>query len=233
MEKMKKLKDITILYIEDDEEYRKKHALMMRDLGINVLEVGSVSETNELFRNHIIDIILIDLDLHQKERMTFIRFLRYKDIIAPIIITADNSEKDILLDAINLDTTRFLIKPLKKDELINAIKIVITKTLSPLPEVLVNNELMHGFVYDPINKCILTSEEKEIRLTKKEYLLLELLIKHQNQIVAYDVIEREVWHDSSMSHGALRALVHSVRIKTYTDIIVTHSVIGYKLNTKH
>lgn len=227
---MNTLKDLTVLYIEDDQEYREKNVKIMREFGINVLEAGSIHETDELFRHHTIDIILIDLDLHQKERMAFIRFLRYKDIIAPIIITADESDKDILLEAIALDTTRFLIKPLKKDELLNAIKIAIDRTIPPLPTVLINNDLGMNFVYDPINKSILTPDEHEIQLTKKEYLLLELLIKHKNQIVVYDKIEMEVWHDSSMSRVALRALVHSLRHKTYKKIISTYSAIGYKLN---
>lgn len=226
---MKTLKDLTVLYIEDDQEYREKNAQMMRELGLAVLEAGSIAQTNELFRHHTIDIILIDLDLHQKERMTFIRFLRYKDITAPIIITADDSQKDILLDAINLDTTRYLIKPLKKDALLNAIKIAIEKALPPLPLVLVNNDLGMNFTYDPINKCILTPDAKEIQLTKKEYLLLELFIKHKKQIVGYDQIEREVWGESSMSYEALRALVHSLRHKTYKEIISTYSAIGYKM----
>lgn len=227
---MKKLKNLTVLYIEDDQDYREKNAQMMRELGLNVLQVGSIKETDELFRHNVIDIILIDLDLHQKERMTFIRFLRYKEIMAPIIITADDSQEDILLDAIRLDTTRYLIKPLKKDELLNAVNIAIDKVLPPLPTVLVNNELGQDFMYDPINKCILTPDEKEIQLTKKEYLLLELFIKHKKQIVEYDEIEREVWGESSMSFEALRALVYSLRHKTYKELISTHNAIGYKMD---
>lgn len=230
MKKMKTLKKITVLYIEDDQKYREENAHLMRELGLNVLEAGSIAQTDELFRHHTIDIILIDLDLHQKERMTFIRFLRYKEIVAPIIITAEDSNKDILLDAISLDTTRFLIKPLKENELLNAINIAIEKTLPPLPAVLINNDLGMNFVYDPINKCILTSDEKEIQLTKKEYLLLELFIKHKKKIVGYDEIEREVWQDSSMSSEALRALVHSLRHKTYRELISTYSGIGYKMD---
>lgn len=227
---MKTFKDLTVLYIEDNQKYREKNVQIMRELGLNVLEAGSIKETDELFRHHAIDIILIDLDLHQKERMTFIRFLRYKEITAPIIITADDSEKNILLDAINLDTTRYLIKPLKKDELLNAIKIAIEKALPPLPPVLINNDLGMDFTYDPINKCILTPDEKEIQLTKKEYLLLELFIKHKKQIIGYDEIEREVWGESSMSYEALRALVYSLRHKTYKEIISTYSAIGYKMD---
>jgi len=222
--------NLTILYIEGDPQCREENALLMRQSGLNVLETDNLEETNEFFRQNKIDIILIDLNMHQKERMTFLQFLRYKDIIAPIIITADDSNKEILLEAINLDTTRFLIKPLKKNELLNAIKIAINKLLPPLPAILINNELHHGFSYDPINKCIISPIGEPIQLSKKEYFLLELLLKNKRQIIPFDEIERVVWEDSSMSIDALRTLVGTIRKKTYPDIITNYSGIGYKMD---
>ena len=222
--------NLTVLYIEDNLKCREENAALMRKIGLSVLETDNIEATNEIFRHHKIDIILIDLDLHKKERMMFLHFLRYKEIIAPIIITADDAEKEILLDAINLDTTRYLIKPLRKDELINTIKIAIGKMLPPLPVVLIENELAEGYSYDPINKCINTPNGTSVQLTKKEFLLLELLIKNRKHIVSFDEIERVVWEGSSMSLDALRTLVHSIRHKSYNHVVTSHSGIGYKLD---
>lgn len=226
---MDTFKNLTILYIENDLMCRKKNVLMMHDAGLNVLEADNTTVANELFRDHKIDVILIDLNLHQVERMNFIRFLRYKDIVAPIIITAEDSNKDILLDAINLDTTRFLIKPLQKNELLNALKIAIHKLLPPLPVILVENDLHDGFSYDPINKAVLHPDGSVIQLSKKEYLLIELLLKNKRQIVSFDEIEKVVWQDSAVSIGALRTLVRAIRKKTYPHIISNYSGIGYKM----
>ena len=202
----------------------------MQGLGLNVLEADTTIIANELFRDHKIDVILIDLDLHQFDRMNFIRFLRFKDIEAPIIITAEDSNKDILLDAINLDTTRFLLKPLKKDELLNALKIAIHKLLPPPPPLLVNNDLGHGFNYDPFNKTILRPDGTVVQLSKKEYLFIELMIHNKQHITSYELIERTLWVESSMSINALRTLVRGIRKKTYPTIITNHSGIGYKID---
>ncbi|MDP3464886.1 MAG: response regulator [Sulfuricurvum sp.] len=223
-------KNLTILYIEGDSQCREQNALLMREIGLKVLETDNLESANNLFRQHKIDIILIDLNMHQKERMTFLQFLRYKDIIAPIIIIADDSDKEILLEAINLDTTRFLIKPLKKNELLHAIKIASDKLLPPFPAILVNNELNHGFSYDPINKSIIDPTGEPVQLSKKEYLLVELLLKNKRQIIPFDEIERVVWQNSSMSMDALRTLVRAIRKKTYSDIITNYSGIGYKMD---
>lgn len=203
----------------------------MQDIGLKVLEADNLEGTNELLRHSKIDLILIDIDLHQKEGIDFIRFLRYKDIIAPIIITADSVDKETLLDAINLDTSRFLIKPLAKNELINAVKIAVKKLLPSLPETILYGDLGHGYAYDPINKSVYTHDSQGIQLTKKEYLLLELLIKRKNQIVTFDEIESVVWSVGSMGIDSLRTLVRGIRKKTYPEIISNYSGIGYKLST--
>lgn len=229
---MNPFQNLTILYIETDFQCQEKNTALMRELGLKVLEAQSTEETNELFRHNKIDLILIDLNLHQKERMNFLRFLRYKDIVAPIIITSDDSDKDILLDAINLDTTRFLIKPLKKDELLNALKIAVNKLLPPLPPLLVNNDLGEGFSYDPINKSVVNPNDETIHLTKKEYLFLELLLKNKHRILLYEEIENILWQESSMSVEALRTLVRSIRKKTYPKIVTNHSAIGYIMDQK-
>lgn len=202
----------------------------MHENGLNVLETDTTAAANELIHHNTIDLILIDLNLHKKNRMDFIRFLRYKDIVAPIIITADDSDKEILLDAINLDTTRYLIKPLKKDELLNALKIATKKLLPPLPAILVENELHDGYSYDPINKSVIRPDGTDIRLSKKEYLLLEMFIKNKGRIVSYEELEHAVWGDEIMSMDALRTLVRNMRKKTYPHLLANYSSMGYKLD---
>ncbi|MDD5211678.1 MAG: response regulator [Sulfuricurvum sp.] len=227
---MKIFQNLNVLYIEEHCASREKNVALMRDIGLNVLETDNLDSTNDLLKHNKIDMILIDLDMHQKERMTFLKFLRYKEIVAPIIITADDSSKEILLDAINLDATRFLIKPLKEDELINAINNTIGKKLSPLPLVLIANELHNGFSYDPINKCFITANNEDVQLTKKEHLLIELFIKNKNKLVTFGEIESAVWVDSVMSDAALRTLIHEIRKKSYDDIVTSYSGIGYKMS---
>lgn len=227
---MEPFRNITVLYLENDRECREKNTAMMRENGLKVLATDTISSTNELFRHNKIDLILIDLNLHKQEGMNFIRFLRYKDILAPIIITANDSDKELLLEAIDLDTTRYLIKPLKKNELLTALHIAAKKLLAPLPLILFENDLHEGFSYDPINKTVHRPDGSAVGLSKKESLLFELLLKNKNNLLSYDVIERGVWKEEMMSMESLRTLVRSLRKKTYSQLIANHSGLGYKID---
>ncbi|WP_294871057.1 helix-turn-helix domain-containing protein, partial [Sulfuricurvum sp. RIFCSPLOWO2_12_FULL_43_24] len=68
------------------------------------------------------------------------------------------------------------------------------------------------------------------QLSKKEYLLIELLLNKKQLIIPYDVIESLVWQDGLMSMDALRTLVRGIRKKSYPNIISNVNGIGYKID---
>lgn len=53
-----------------------------------------------------------------------------KDVLTPVIMTTTYSNQEMLLDAINLNTTRYLHKPLKNNDLLDALYIGVKKFLT-------------------------------------------------------------------------------------------------------
>jgi len=220
--------NLTVLYIEQDQKLRKKNTQLIEENGFKVYETDNTFIGCELFRTQEIDIVLIDLDLPFNNGLEFIRCLREKEIMTPVIITTDNPETDILLEVINLDITHYLTKSCKKNDLLDALKVAVQKVHYYHPITL--TELNNGFNYNPFSKTIAKADATVIPLSKKEYSLIELLIKNKHQIVPYTTIEQHVWPDSVMSLDALRTLVRGVRKKTYSDMITNHNGIGYKIS---
>ncbi|MDD2369146.1 MAG: response regulator [Sulfuricurvum sp.] len=224
---MRILENLTLLYIENDLPFRKKTTEMLRDNGMKVLEAETTSEARSIITDGI-DIILIDLNLHKQDRIDFIRFLREKEVSIPIVITANCSDKEILLEAINLDTSYYLIKPFDDSELLAALKFAAkrlsTNTLLPLID------LMKGYHYDLINKSIIYPDGHKEHLTQKESLLLELFLKNEHKYISYEVIKCYVWNDDTISMDTIRTLVREVRAKTYSALIKNQSRVGYKID---
>ncbi|HEX5329038.1 response regulator transcription factor [Sulfuricurvum sp.] len=225
---MFKSNSFTLLYIESDPEIREKHSHFIRENGLKVLETDNSIKACELFRTQKVDMILIDLQLSNENGLDFVRCLRHKDVLTPVIITSTQTNQDILMDAINLNTTRYLQKPLKKNDLIDALQIGAKKILNCRSSGF--SVLEEGYSYDPINKTINRPDGTAVQLSKKEYLLLELLISKKRLIVPYEVIESIVWQDTLMSMDALRTLVRGIRKKSYPNIISNINGIGYKLD---
>lgn len=220
--------NLTILNIEKDPALRAKGTNLMNENGLNVFESDNTSEGCELFQKHEIDIVFIDLELPEKSGLDFIHFLRKKEVFTPIIITTDHTDKETLLEAINLDITRYIIKPCNKEQMVEALQLAVKKAINCHP--ITFTHLHNGFSYDPINKSVNRPDGVSIPLSKKEYLLLELFLKNKHQIVPYDLIEMLVWQESLMSMDALRTLIRGLRKKTYPDIISNHNGIGYKID---
>ncbi|MDP3441947.1 MAG: response regulator [Ignavibacteria bacterium] len=221
--------NLAVLYIEQNPEVRKRVTQLMNENELRVFESENTSSGCDLFRMNEIDIVMIDLELPEKSGLNFIRCLREKDIQTPVIITTDHSDQETLLEAINLEITRYLIKPCKKHDLLDALQMAIKKAVNchPLTFTKLNNE----FSYDPINKTVNHLSGTVNQLSKKEYLLIELLLKNRHQIVPYDLIEMLVWEGSMMSMDALRTLVRGIRKKIYTEVITNYNGIGYKIDT--
>lgn len=225
---MFKTRNLTLLYIESDPKIREQHAQFIRGNGLKVLESDNAKKACDLFRTQKVDMIVIDLQLSNENGLDFIRCLRQKDILTPVIITSTQTDQDILLDAINLNTTRYLKKPIKNHDLIDAIQLSVKKILNCHAS---TYTMLHdGFSYDPINKSVNHPNGSFVQLSKKEYLLIELLLNKKQLIIPYDVIESLVWQDGLMSMDALRTLVRGIRKKSYPNLISNVNGIGYKID---
>ncbi|MDP3266761.1 MAG: response regulator [Sulfuricurvum sp.] len=219
---------LTVLFVESNTVLREKYSILMADNGFQVLKTDNMTTGCDLFRTHKVDILLVDLELPNNDGLEFIRCLRDKEIDAPAIIATANTDKTTLLDAINLEITRYLIKPFTNNVLLEALHLAVKKVLNG--HFTTFTALHDGFSYDPINKCVNTPDGTAIQLSKKESLLLELLIKNRKQIISYSDIEEIVWQDTMMSLDTLRTLVRGIRKKTYPNIISNHNGIGYKID---
>lgn len=219
---------LNILYIEDDMQMRDFLTRFLERHDFKVLGADDVDQACALFQTQKIDIAIVDLQLPHQNGMEFIRCLRNKHINTPIIITTAHTENEYLLGAINLDVTRYLVKPFKKSELIEAIEVASSKLCFPAEEN--TKELHHGYIYDSLNKSIIAPDGSTQQLSRKEYLLLELMHSRKNQIVLYETIEAVVWNNAPMSIDALRTLVRGLRKKSYPDIIDNINRTGYRMN---
>lgn len=219
---------LNVLYIENDQQFRKKTADTIRQNGFNVFETDNNIEANEIFCQRHIDIVIANLPIPNEDGLDLIRTIRKKEILTPVLITTSITDEKILLEAIKLDITYCLVKPFNNIELLKSLQIATKKVHNCNP--ISFTDFHDGFSYDPINKMVLHPDKETIQLTKKEYLLLELLLSNKQHIISYETIEEVVWGSAIMSMDALRTLVHSLRKKTYPHLLDNTNGTGYKID---
>lgn len=155
----------------------------------------------------------------------FIKKVRAENKKIPVVMITAHTDKEYLLDAVELHMEKYIVKPLVLDELLETLEKCIAQIEANMIEVLKVDE---DYVYD-YDKKELLYKDRHIILNKKEMSFFEVLITNQNRIVTYDELQEYVWGDDVMTDSALRSLVRNLRKKLPTDIIFNLSGVGYRL----
>jgi len=106
------------------------------------------------------------------------------------MITA-HTDKNYLLDAVELHMEKYIIKPIDLDELFEVLEKCVTLLEINATEIL---KVDKDYIYDYDNKE-LNYQSKRIILNKKEMSFFELLVSNQNRIVTYEELQEYVWGD--------------------------------------
>lgn len=225
------LKDLRILYVEDDNDIRSTMSIILKKYCQNVIEASNGKDALIAYKNHKPHILITDLNMPTVSGIDLIKTIRQsiEDEILCILVTTAHTDEHYLLDATELHLEKYLVKPVSIEKLLEALEICVKKCMKYH---VISVDLGYGLVYDKQNRQVLRNGT-DIKLGKKEIKFLELLIESKNEVVEYQKIEDEVWQGADMSHNALRALVSTLRSKLDSDnpkLIENLSGFGYKLN---
>ena len=224
---MDSLKNLTVLYVEDDDEVREN---ITTSLSYFVKHIKSASNGNEaytLYEEMSPDIIITDIDMPGMNGLELAARVRENDSFIPIVVTTAFTTEEFLLDAVSLHLERYLVKPITLAKLKESLETCYEK-LQELNRVSVG--FSTGYSYN-LTSHIMEDENGElVALQNKEKLLLELLIKNINAVTYYSEIEDEVWENEELNRGSLKALVLKLRKKLGKDSIINENELGYRLH---
>lgn len=227
---LSKLKHLHILYIEDDHLVRKEIVEYLKRYFYLVEEACSAEDAMILFEKNKPHIILVDINLPKENGLSFVQNVRKKHHDVRIIIASAYSNKAFLLSAVELELTRYLVKPITGKTLLEALeKAADEYMLLTQKETLV--DLGEGFMFYKQQR-VLQQGNKNIILRPKEIQLLEYFIAHPKELISYAVLEYDVWKEESMSKDAIRSQIRNLRKKTHHKMIENINGIGYRLYHK-
>ena len=118
---LKCLKHITILYAEDDILIQKQTAGILENLVKKVHVANCGKEALELFNENSIDIIITDITMPNMSGIEFSKEVRKNDSEIPIIVISAHNDSNILIEAIEIGISRFILKPINISNLMNIV----------------------------------------------------------------------------------------------------------------
>lgn len=218
-------KEFKVLIVEDDIIASQNLEEFISEYVSDIKCAFDGLEALKTYENYKPDIIITDISMPRLDGLEFVKTIREKNRNIPIIVTTAFSTNEYLLRAVELGLLKYLIKPIKENELEDALNLCFE-----LLETKDNNlyNIDKNIVFDTLNKTLIIDNEI-IKLRTKEILFLDLLIKNKNRYVSYLEIENYVWDEMPMSNDALKTLVKRVRSIIGVNHILNLSGTGYKL----
>jgi len=184
----------SILLVEDEENLQDALRLNFEMEGYDVTSVYDGAEALKAIHNEYFDLIVLDVMLPEIDGITVCENIRLFNSEIPILIlSAKNSSTDRVM-GLQKGADDYLTKPfdltellLRVKKLINKSKLISSKT--PITEIF-------NFGKNNINFKALECKTKGgeiVALTKKEAMLLKLLIENKNEVVPREKILQAVW----------------------------------------
>jgi len=216
----------SLLFVEDDALVCRVAIAVLKPYFKNIYEAKDGEEALAIYKEKKPDIIITDIEMPNMDGLSFCKKIREKNRKIPIIITTAYTTTGYLLEAISLNLIKYLVKPVKEEELFEALKSCVEHIEVNNPSIITINKKIK---FDILNHTLM-EDNSIISLTESQYLLLSILIKHQGRIVSYTEIENHIWVDKVMSSDALRSLVRDVRKIIGKDSISNISKYGYRIH---
>jgi len=218
-----------ILIVEDD---TKISAFLEKGLIEENYTVDCCYDGEEAFyiiATNNYDLIILDLMIPYIDGITLCQDLREVGNNTPIIMLSAKSSIEDKVLGLNSGANDYISKPFSFDELIARIKVQLRNS-----EILTNILQIEDLKMD-CDKKFVTRGDKRIKLSSKEYMLLEYLLRNKEKVITEDMINNSLWDmDEQTASNVISVYIYRLRQAIDKDykVKLIHTIrgMGYKIS---
>lgn len=222
-----------ILVVDDDPQVRQ---LIADYLGTQDYRVSAAADGGEMARllaESAVDLIVLDLKLPGEDGLSLARKLRAGSEIPIIMLTGQSDPIDRIV-GLELGADDYLTKPFNPRELLARVKSLLRRTLDRRPQ-LDEAFSFSGWTLNLQKRRLIDSNGREIALTRGEFEVLSLLVRHAGESISRDrlslALSGREWDPNDRSVDVLvRRLRAKLDVETQPEsLIATVRGEGYRL----
>lgn len=222
-----------ILIVEDEEQLSEALGAILEKHNYNVDRVFNGEDGLDYILSNIYDLVILDIMLPLMNGLDVLKKARKEGIECPIILLTAKGEISDKVAGLDCGADDYLPKPFYTEELLARIRALSRRK----GEVTNDNELSFGDITLNIGTLELSTSLNSVKLTAKEFGLLELLINRKGSIINKDDIINKLWgFESEAEHNNVEVYISFLRRKlTFLKSKVTIKAIrniGYLLEYK-
>ena len=220
-----------VLIVEDDHAVAEmvRAGLASKSHTVEVAENGA--DGSFLARSYEYDAIVLDYSLPKKNGLQVCKEIRDAGTSTPIVFLSVNDETSLKVSALEEGADDYLAKPFSIDELNARLKAVARRPRAIAPSVLT----LYDLTVD-LGRHSAIRAGRRIKLTRKEFNLLEYFMKHPGILLSRSLILEHVWTNdqdpfSNTVETHIRNLRHKINAGRRADLISNIPGRGYVMDT--
>ena len=221
-----------ILVVEDDRDIADLLVHYIGKAGWSGQVVATGSDALAAARATPFDCVVLDLMLPGMDGLQVLRALRSGPDTAavPIIMLTARAEEADRIRGLEIGADDYVAKPFSPNELVARIRALMRRsartTTTPEPV------LRIGEICVDLSRHVVESDGQEVKLTAKEFMLLQYFLQHRGRVLSRDVLLQDVW-GYRYTGGTRTVDVHVRRLREklppLVNALVTVQQFGYKL----
>lgn len=206
----------TILLVEDELGIRETVKIFLKSQNYEVIEAENGKEGLIALQNNDIHLAIVDIMMPVMDGLTMTMKLREVSDIPVIFLTAKTEDID-KITGLNLGADDYITKPFEPMELIVRVnsnlrryeQILNLKGSTQTPS---NQLIVGGLVLDQATKEVFVNGQS-VRLTKKEFQILELLMSYPGKVYSAEEIYESIWEETAINTETIMVHVRRLREK--------------------
>jgi DNA-binding response OmpR family regulator len=219
-----------ILVVEDDQDIADLLAHYLERAGYQVTRLSSGTDVMPQLRTAPADLVILDLMLPGMDGLLVCQAMRADPVSAsiPVIMLTARGEEADRIAGLELGADDYVTKPFSPKELVARVAARLRRHAPPGRASVVSYQ---GITIDA-DRHVVTLDGAEVKLTAKEFLLLQYLVQHRGRVLSRDLLLTDVW-GYQYTGGTRTVDVHIRRLREKLPVlnhaIETVKQFGYKL----
>lgn len=197
-----------ILIIEDDRLLAESLQTLLELKGFEVELVYDGEDGAEYAETDVYDLLIMDVMMPRLNGYQLARQVRSHRVTTPILMLTAKSEVQDRIEGLNAGADYYLTKPFDNRELLACINALLRRQGDQI------DVLRYGNTALDLTGYVLSTQERSIRLSKKEFDVMRRLMQHQGRSIRKDVLLVQVWgYESNATENNVEAYVGFLRKK--------------------
>lgn len=218
-----------LLLAEDEKELAKALAVILRHNSYSVDVVHNGEDALCYLENAEYDGAILDIMMPKIDGLSVLKKIRDMGNGIPVLILTAKSGIDDRVEGLDAGADDYLTKPFAMKELLARVRAMLRRRTESA-----DTSLTFGDITLELASCMLSCGENKIRLTNKEFQMLEMLITADGGIISVDRFMDKIWgYDSDTEQNVVWVYVSYLRKKLSglgsTVVIEAHRNLGYSL----